>query len=311
MKFASVCSGIAADAVAWHRLGWQCQWFAEIEPFPSAVLDYHYTDVPNLGDMTKIKGVEVGPIDLLAGGTPCQSFSSAGRRAGLDDPRGNLALEFIRIAREAGARWLVWENVSGVLSANKGRDFGAILGEMEKRGYGWSYRILDASRFGVPQPRRRLFVIGYFGDWHPAAGVLFEAGTLCQGIVPGKKEGAEAAACASPGTEEGGDIFIVNAQGGQQLSIGVNACPTLLADDSRLKTFIVKGSTIRSLTPVERERLMGLPDDYTRVPWRGGWAPDSHRIKAIGNSIAVPVLRWIGLRITAMNRVLRWLAAAS
>src|SRR6185437_13921276 len=128
--------------------------FAEVEKFPSAVLAYRWPNVPNEGDFTKIGDKYRGAADLLAGGTPCQSFSIAGLRGGLADDRGNLALEYLRLADRARPRWLVWENVPGVLSSNGGRDFGAIFGGMAELGYGFAYRVLDAQHFGVPQRRR-------------------------------------------------------------------------------------------------------------------------------------------------------------
>ena len=120
--YGSLCSGIEAASVAWSSLGWRPAWFSEIEPFPNAVLAERYPDVPNLGDMTKIYEqplFQSAGIDLLVGGTPCQAFSIAGHRLGLDDPRGNLALHFIRIAKGKRPRWLVWENVFGVLSSSE------------------------------------------------------------------------------------------------------------------------------------------------------------------------------------------------
>jgi DNA (cytosine-5)-methyltransferase 1 len=118
------------------------------------------------------------PIDLLVGGTPCQSFSVAGLRKGLADPRGNLMLTFLSIADKRRPKWIVWENVPGVLSSNGGKDFGTFLGALGELGYGFAYRVLDAQHFGVAQRRRRVFVVGYLGDWRPAAAVLFESESL-------------------------------------------------------------------------------------------------------------------------------------
>lgn len=146
MRYLSVCSGIEAASVAWHHLGWKPVAFSEIEAFPSAVLKHRFPDVPNLGDMTNHESwpLDAGSIDLLVGGTPCQSFSVAGLRAGISDPRGGLMLTYLEIARRLRPRWIVWENVPGVLSSGGGRDFGSFLGALGELGYGWSYRVLDA-----------------------------------------------------------------------------------------------------------------------------------------------------------------------
>lgn len=223
MRYGSVCSGIEAASVAWHSLGWKPVFFAEIEKFPSAVLAHRFPHVPNLGDFTKIEAKDVGPIDLLVGGTPCQSFSLSGKRLGLDDPRGNLALEFCRLARRLRPRWLVWENVPGVHSSWSGSpqgedlpypadggsaewrgdedsDFGAFLDALEECGYSACWRILDSQYVrvdtharAVPQRRERVFLVGYLGDWRPPAAVLLEPEGL-RGDTPPRREAREGVA---------------------------------------------------------------------------------------------------------------------
>jgi DNA (cytosine-5)-methyltransferase 1 len=149
--------------------------------------------------MTKFKEWNIGSIDLLVGGTPCQSFSVAGLRKGLDDPRGNLMLTYLAIADQHRPRWLVWENVPGVLSSNGGKDFGVFLGALGELGYGFAYRILDAQYFGVAQRRRRVFVVGYLGDWRAAAAVLFERHSLSGDSAPSREKRKEAASGAGDG----------------------------------------------------------------------------------------------------------------
>ena len=204
MRFLSVCSGIEAASVAWGPLGWKAVAFSEIEPFPCALLAHHYPNVPNLGDMTKFKDWPDYAIDLLCGGTPCQSFSVAGLRKGLDDPRGNLMLTFGAIAARYRPQWLVWENVPGVLSSNGGRDFGAFLGMLGQLGYGFAYRVLDAEYFGVAQRRRRVFVVGCLGDWHSAAAVLFERHSLQGHPAPSREAGQAVTPTIRAGAASGG-----------------------------------------------------------------------------------------------------------
>jgi len=223
MRYLSVCSGIEAVSVAWQSLDWQPAMFAEIDPFCCWLLRSRYRasrpvfmpsphDAPdrkeakrraaairnvvalpadgaviNAGDFTKIGAEDVGAIDLLAGGTPCQSFSVAGKRAGLDDPRGNLTIEFARLAGRLRPLWVVWENVPGVLSIDGGRTFGAFLGMLVELGYGVAYRILNAEYFGVPQRRRRVFVVGHSGNWRAAAAVLLDESCL-SGHPPPRRE---------------------------------------------------------------------------------------------------------------------------
>jgi DNA (cytosine-5)-methyltransferase 1 len=211
MKYGSVCSGIEAASVAWHDLGWEPQWFSEIEQFPSEVLKHRFPDVPNLGDMTQLTQnptFNERSIDLLVGGTPCQSFSIAGLRKGLADPRGNLMLTFLALADAKKPKWIVWENVPGVLSSNGGRDFGTFLGALGELGYGFAYRVLDAQYFGVAQRRRRVFVVGYLGDWRPPAAVLFERESLQGNTKPSRKKREEVTANAEGSVGEAGQVVI-------------------------------------------------------------------------------------------------------
>ena len=433
MRYGSVCSGIEAATSAWHPLGWEPAFFSEIEAFPRSVLAHHYPNVPLHGDFTTIGADQYGPIDLLVGGTPCQSFSVAGLRGGLGDDRGNLALEFLRLADRTRARWLVWENVPGVLSSNGGRDFGAILGGMVELGYGIAYRVLDAQHFGVPQRRRRVFVVGYLGDWRRAAAVLFERHSLSGDTAPRREKGQGITGCLSASTGIsrslqdaanghmlpqgcGGDVaptlnaafgeklgldnqhidsgaglfvrtsfaslretetgatltahagrldaetetFIAQTQFGDiagsltarhdsspcddrgmnivafggQMSTPMwddNLSQTLQAKNPQAVAFDLRGredgsqlegphdtanirassggssrsyiaaSAVRRLTPRECERLQGFPDDWTLVPHRGKPAADGPRYKALGNSMAVPCMSYIGQRIAAVE----------
>lgn len=378
MIFGSVCSGIEAASVAWHPLGWRAAFYSEIEPFPRAVLAHHYPDVPCHGDFTTIGADDYGPIDLLVGGTPCQSFSIAGLRGGLDDDRGNLALEFLRLADRKRPRWLVWENVPGVLSSNGGRDFGSILGGMGELGYGVAYRVLDAQHFGVPQRRRRVFVVGYIGDWRRAFAVLFErhslsghpaprrqareavaaltangigtcgaddnqgqAGHLIPDIVGQAMSAKWAKGTAGPAGPAGpagdehhnlvpcqvahslrGEGFdasedgtgrgtppvpvafaLRGREGGAMPEIEGDQVGALRAANGGSIRSYIAASAVRRLTPRECERLQGFPDDWTLVPVRGKPAADGPRYKALGNSMAVPVMRWIGQRIQMVEDV--------
>ena len=247
MRYGSVCSGIEAATMAWHPLGWTPAFFSEIEAFPSAVLAHHYgsnmpgeppakNGIPNYGDFTQI-GADAGPIDLLVGGTPCQSFSVAGKRLGLDDPRGNLALEYLSLARRLRARWIVWENVPGVVSSVtdeedgeggvrsgiEGReagdewieesDFATFLSFVRECGYGFAYRVLDAQYvrvdgFGraVPQRRRRVFVVGYLGDWRRAATVLLEPQGMRGDSAPRREPGKRVAPTIASRPTGGGGL---------------------------------------------------------------------------------------------------------
>ena len=341
MRYLSVCSGIEAATCAWHSLGWTAVGFSEIEKFPAAVLAHHYPEVPNFGDMTRYQEWpdDLAP-DLLVGGTPCQSFSVAGLRKGLDDPRGNLMLTFGSIARRYRPEWLVWENVPGVLSSKGGRDFGTFLGMLAELGYGFAYRVLDAQYFGVAQRRRRVFVVGHLGDWRRAAAVLFERHSLSGHPAPRREAGKAVAALTANGVGtcgaddnqcQAGHLIASTGDVSHCLNAGGMGrqdfeTETLIAHTLRGEGFDAsedgtgRGTplvpvafdckathVVRRLTPRECERLQGFPDDYTAIPWRGKPAsdcPDGPRYKALGNSMAVPVMRWIGERIDMVSAII-------
>lgn len=177
-RYVSIFSGVEAATLAWEPLGWEPVAFSEIEPFPCAVLAERWPDVPNLGDITKIDWKEEidGAIDLVVGGSPCQSFSVAGKREGLKGASG-LMFEYIRCVQELRPRWFLWENVPGALTSEDGGAFGQLLREMDELGYSLAWRVLDAQFFGVAQRRRRLFLVGHLGAESPAE-VLFEPDCL-------------------------------------------------------------------------------------------------------------------------------------
>ena len=399
MRYGSLCSGIECATLAWAPLGWEAVFFSEIEPFPCAVLAHHYgsnlpgephstNGVPNYGDMTKYKDWPDDAIDVLVGGTPCQDYSVAGLRLGMDGDRGQLSLTFVEISAKLRSDWLVWENVPGVLSSNEGRDFARFLGdlsgtkiEVPKGGwknagivaglpeaYGLAYHVLDAQYVrvdglerAVPQRRRRVFVVGYLGDWRAAAAVLFEPEGLFGDTPPRRKTGQGAAPTISSRPTGGGGLgtdfdldgglvaarmvafgeyevdgtastvksrdfkdatdlvaaplaFDCKASGRNGFAVGEIA-PTLRAmghskshSNAGGQVAVATQYAVRRLTPRECERLQGMPDDYTRIPWRGKPAelcPDGPRYKGLGNSMARNVMQWIGERIDMVDLLIK------
>ena len=210
MRYLSVCSGMEAASVAWEPLGWTPVGFSEIEPFPCAILKHRFPNTPNYGSLTEYKQwpLKPGAIDLLVGGCPCQSFSVAGLRRGMEDPRGNLTLVFLGLADKLKPRWIVFENVPGLLSSNGGKDFGSFLGALVELGYGFAYRVLDAQHFGVPQRRRRVFVVACLGDWRAPAEVLLESDCVRRDPKKGRAKGESSAAGAEGGVGADGQVAI-------------------------------------------------------------------------------------------------------
>lgn len=374
-----MCSGIEAPTVALEPLGWKPVFFSEIEPFACAVLKHRYPDVPNYGDMTRYKEWPDATLDVLIAGTPCQDFSVAGLREGIDAPRGNLTLTFLGVIERYRPERVLWENVPGVLSSDGGRALGAFLGGLAQLGYGFSYRVLDAQFFGVPQRRERVFVVGHSrGRWQRSAAVLFEreslsrnpppsrearedvAGTVTAGFGRRRGCGIEPAQLAVAGTlgagkksagtaitqdaQQGLLIPTTTAYGGNNTAGAIEVATAVRAHpsphyDFESETFvahtlqashdasadgggrgtplvpvthgsstdrgtrIATATSVRRIMPIEAERLQGFPDGYTRIPYRGGLAKDGPRYRALGNSMAVPVIRWIGERMDLIERL--------
>jgi DNA (cytosine-5)-methyltransferase 1 len=445
MRYLSLFSGLEGASLAWGPLGWECVAVAETDPACCAVLDCRWPGIPNLGDVRKITEGQVkdlGHIDLVVFGSPCQDVSIAGKRAGMNGRRSGLFFDAMRVVRWSGARFALWENVPGVFSDNAGRGFAAVAGEMagvrvDVPDGGWrsagfllgpealvEWRILDAQFFGLAQRRRRVFALRDSGDWQGRPPVLLEPESLrgdpaprrearevaptlparslgggglgtgfdCDGghiasnclnagamgridyetetlithtlradgfdasedgtgrgtpIVPVCIQ--ERAVCENPdagpdgvgvrddglaytleartvpqavmtlairGRDEGSTLEVredgtanaVLTPGGGRGGIGVGA----VAFDSTQITSkanrshplaasahppAIAGMAVRRLTPVEAERLQGVPENFTLVPYRGKPMADSSRYKMLGNGFAIPVLAWIGRRI--------------
>ena len=310
MRYLSVCSGIEAASVAWHPLGWTCAGLSEIEPFPRAVLqerfgaepvddDHRYSPqsnvLPLFGDFTKIEAHHVGPIDLLVGGTPCQSFSIAGKRLGLDDPRGNLTLEFLALAKRVRPRWIVWENVPGVLSDDGGKTMGTFLWLLGELRYRWAYRVLDAQFVrvdgfdrAVPQRRRRVFVVGHLGDDARAQAVLFERESLRGHPAPRRQSGQRPAPTLAARTRGGGGLGTdFDCDGGL---ICAEVAPTLNAafgDKQGLEDQHINGGGDCLYPPVSmclNAGGMGRQDAETEtlIPTTGGVFDVAHTLKGEG-----------------------------
>jgi DNA (cytosine-5)-methyltransferase 1 len=345
MKFLSVCSGIEAASVAWEPLGWRAIAFSEVDPFASTVLATRFPEIPNLGDLTNHAqwNIDATDVDILVGGTPCQSFSVAGLRRGLSDPRGMLSLVYLGLAARLRPRWIIWENVPGVLSADGGRAFGSFVGALAQLGYGFAYRVLDAQYFGVPQRRRRVFLVARCaGDWLASAEVLLEPQSGI-GNPASRGEAKPPTAADARGMPEGDGRWwdgstiaasmttrchaqympdkqnfaaVIQAFRGAGFAGYRSGFGTLRREGGDLgggsETLLCSSDAhgegpepdggrmiVRRLMPIECERLQGFPDGWTDIEFLGRRASDSRRYRALGNSMAVPCMRWIGERIAA------------
>jgi DNA (cytosine-5)-methyltransferase 1 len=288
------------------------------------VLAHRYPSVPNLGDANAIhKKAEFNSqkLDVLVGGTPCTSFSQAGRRQGIADPRGKLALRFLELAGMRRPRWILWENVPEVLRSNGGRDFGQMLSKLGKVGYGCSWHVLDTRDFGLGQSRQRVFLVGH-SDWRRAAAVFSEPEMLRANLgtdgVPKNPDPRGDGKCAagsesvqggrSEGQRQEASPRVIAIRGNtldrnpeaERLGAGFRKDDIMYCLTSTARHAVLVNGIARHLLPVEAERLQGFPDNYTKIPYKGMPAercPDELRHQAVGNAAPVPIMRWIGERI--------------
>lgn len=316
-RVGSLFAGIGGFDLGFEQAGFETAWQVEIDKFCNRVLQARWPGVRRYGDIREIDPAEIEPVGIVTGGFPCQDLSVAGRRAGLGGERSGLWWELRRILAVLRPRWVVIENVPGLLSSNRGRDMGAILAALGDLGYGWSYRVLDAQWFGLAQRRKRVFIVGCFGDGTAAAKVLLEpeggGGTTAAGRAAGPTGAtllATGAGTSRPGAatlNSGGNSGGFRSEPCEHLVVA----RTLTASSSSrynldTETFVpvIREAQIafRRFAPRECERLQGFPDGWTCLCEAQGdtmscRCPDSPRYRALGNAVAVPVARWIAERI--------------
>lgn len=290
----TVFSGAEGFGLGLERAGLHVLWRCEVEPFCRELLQRHWPGSVVYGDVRALDGRRVPRVDVLCGGFPCQDVSVAGSRAGLAGERSGLFFEFMRLVAEIAPRWVVIENVPGLLSSNEGRDMGVVLGVLADLGYGWCYRVLDAQYFGVAQQRRRVFIVGCLGDGAGAAQVLLEPES-CGGDPPTRPGPPE-----EPAGAAGGDFGARRVPAVAHCLIAGRKRNGGERQDGTRETLIPtthRGErAVRRLTPMECERLQGFPDGWTE-----GF-PDATRRRMVGNAVPVPVAAWIGRRIKEVDR---------
>ena len=294
MRVLSLFSGVGGMDLGLERSGMQVVGMCEIDKHARSVLAHHWPDVPIHDDVTTLETEQWrGRVDLVAGGSPCQDLSVAGRRKGLDGGRSGLFWHQCRIADQSSAPWVLWENVAGALTSNNGADFAAVLWGITgthprvpdggwrsagvvvgpKRSAVW--RLLDAQYFAVAQRRRRVFVVGRSGE-HPPPEILADD----QGMPRNHAEDGLVTFYSTSGEQDRPSPDVANSL--KAVSVMCVTSPDIAP---------------RRLTPVECERLMSWPDDWTRYRDDGKEQADSHRYKQCGNGVVSNVAEWIGRRI--------------
>ena len=317
MNVGSTFSGVGGFDLGFERAGMSVLWQAEIDEWSRRVLRGHWPNAAIYDDVRAVNA-EAKPVDLLCGGFPCQDLSVAGKRAGFKGERSSLFFEFARIADELRPRWIVLENVAGLLSSANGRDFGILLATLGQIGFGCAWRTLDARFFGVPQRRRRVFIVGCLGD---------DGERAVRALGAGGEGNLEAGECSWQGASPPPTRSVGGAGG--VITESTAKCLTTSNErlDSETESFVVgavstlqgspgrgyridaegaagghllpDGPSVRRLTPTECERLMGWPDGWTAID--GDKTPDGRRYAACGNGVVANVSEWIGRRIMAIE----------
>jgi len=311
MRFIDLFAGIGGFHLGIVRANPQakCVWWCEIDKWARAIYEYHFGGIPNEADATTVDTSSIPDFDLLCAGFPCQSFSLAGNRQGFDDTRGTLFFEICRIARAKKPRFLLLENVKGLLYNRKGETFTVILQSLQELGYSLEWMVLNSRYFGVPQNRERIFIIGYLG-------------TITTPTVFPDREGKEIfrthnqerqvdrtviqapvsttiTANYSRGVYAKGETYVIDPKGQQgevRIYKDIVPCLTRKMGLGGYNIPLLFRNPMRRLTPLECERLQGFPDNWTSkgvINGRVVTISDTQRYRLIGNAVTVPVVEAI------------------
>lgn len=291
MKFGSLFTGVGGFDLGLERADFECAWQVERDPHCLEVLAEHYPNVERYTDVRTVGKHNLEPVELICGGFPCQDLSVAGKRAGFAGERSSLWFEFERIIDELRPKWVIVENVPGLLSSRDGADFALILKALDDRGYGVAWRVLDSQNFGVAQRRRRVFIVASLGN-ASCAEVLFESEGVPGDTETGRKAWEEVAYTLRANPSHSGD----KGDGGINTTLITSTLRGFghgwQGQHSDTNAVLVPLVGVRRLTPTECERLQGFPDG-----WTAGQS-DTQRYKQMGNAVTVNVIEWIGNRIT-------------
>ncbi|MCW3128263.1 MAG: (cytosine-5-)-methyltransferase [Bacteroidetes bacterium] len=300
MTYLSLFSGIGGFERGIGKRA-RCIGYSEIDPYAISIYRSHFPDHKNYGDVTKIKPEDLPAFDLLVGGFPCQAFSIAGKRKGFNDSRGNLFFEIARIVEHCRPRFLLLENVKGLLSHNEGKTFATVISTLDELGYDLQWQVLDSKNFGLAQNRQRVYIVGNIrGTYRPEVFPIREtrAKDIVQGhpVVAVREATSVGYAVAAVG--DGVDISFPNSKYRRgRVAKGLSHTLT-----TRGEVFTpASDGRLRRLTPLECERLQGFPDGWTErgVDENGNTKriSDGQRYKCLGNAVSVPVVKQIISRI--------------
>lgn len=295
MRYFSTFSGIGGFELGFPS-DWECVGYSEIDKYASEVYQKHFPNHKPYGDITAIEGKELPDFDLLCGGFPCQAFSVAGKRGGFEDTRGTMFFHLARIAKQKQPRLLLFENVKGLLSHDKGRSFENILRTLDELGYNAQWQVLNSKNYGVPQNRERVFIVGHLrGTCRPEVFSLRE-----ESKEDTRRVGEDVAYCLDSNYHKGTNTLEksrrqIVAQRGRYNKSGSTQQRIEPRKDSLSNTItsvqkdnlVLEDIQIRRLTPIECERLQGFPDNWTEG------ISNTQRYKCLGNAVTVNVTRYI------------------
>lgn len=321
ITFGSLFSGIGGFDLALGRSGMECKWQVEKDIYCRDILNIHWKNVVKYGDIQDVGKHNLEQVDLICGGFPCTDVSIGGKRAGFEGKQSSLWFEFERIISELRPKWVIIENVPGLLSSRRGNDFEIILKALDKLGYGISWRIFDSKNFGSAQRRRRVFIVASLGSLCSGE-VLFEPESLFSINSKSTESGKGITGTDKTSNVDNGKGLTVDHEGilfynihrnddgrkdrpnGGMYIEETNTGLTIQTKAGKSNTYVViYGDNIccyrrgiRKLTPLETERLQGFPDR-----WTNNGQSDTQRYKQLGNAVTVSVVEWIAKRIVDME----------
>lgn len=291
--FGSLFAGIGGFDMGMEQAGWSCRFQVEFDAACQNILKKHWFDITKFLDVRDVNGIDLEPVDCIIFGSPCQDLSKAGKQQGLNGSKSGLFFDAVRIIKQMRKatngtfpRWAIWENVAGALDSNGGSDFGQVLDSLAEAGaVDIEWKLLDTKYFGIPQVRRRVFVVSrFFADSRESsASQVFPINKSTVGHI-----------------QKGNTVAFYRSHGVQD-RFGIGISPPLKANTS--VCVISETLTPRSLTPLEHERLQGYPDDHTRWGFDGVEQKDSVRFKQCGNGVTTPVAKWVGEQVIRVEQL--------
>ena len=302
-------SGIGGFHLGLSQAGFKVNsYYSEVDKYAIKTYNYNFKNSTYVGSVTDVRGSELPRINAITFGSPCQDFSLAGKRKGMEGSRSSLILEAIRLIKECRPDFFIWENVKGTFSSNNRQDFAAILQAFTNiGGYRLEWQLLNTKWF-LPQNRERIYLVGYTPN--KSKGQVFPIGENCFKNIKLQRQQGNTCTLTTRYEAGGNGSYIIERELNAQKVIGysrdkkgkvisyhekdeANTLHSSSGGGGNTDQYITNQQNIRRLTPLECERLQGFPDNWTLAEDNS----DTQRYKMIGNAVTVDVVKAVGEKI--------------